>query len=84
MTAVTEVDMIVNSWPLTYFSTEDVEEPVTPSHLITGRRLMSLPDGSYNRDTDDSAGTTQWPHQANDISTMSWSIFGDDGKGNTF
>lgn len=35
-TAVTEV---VKSRPLTYVSTEDMEE------LITGRRLMSLPDG---------------------------------------
>ena len=56
-TAVTEVEMIVNSRPLTYFSTEDMEDPVTPSHFITGRRLMSLPDGPYNRDIDDSIGT---------------------------
>ena len=33
-TAVTEVEMIVNSRPLTYFSTEDVKEPIMPSHLI--------------------------------------------------
>ena len=49
-TAVTEIEMIVNSRPLTYISTEDVEEPITPSHLLVGRRLMSLPD---NRDIDD-------------------------------
>ena len=54
-TAITEVEMIVNSRPLTYVSTEDTEEPITPSHLITGRRLMSLPDGPYNRDIDDDA-----------------------------
>lgn len=54
-TAVIEVEAIVNSRPLTYVSTEDVEEPVTPSHLIAGRRLMSLPDGPYNRDIDDDA-----------------------------
>ena len=57
-TAVTEVEMIVNSRPLTYFSTEDVEEPVTPSHLIAGRRLMSLPDGPYHTDMDDIVGTS--------------------------
>lgn len=54
-TAVIEVEAIVNSRPLTYVSTEDVEEPVTPSHLIAGRRLMSLSDGPYNRDIDDDA-----------------------------
>ena len=57
-TAVTEVEMIVNSRPLTYFSTEDVEEPVTPSHLIAGHRLMSLPDGPYHTDMDDIVGTS--------------------------
>ena len=25
-------------------SSEDTEEPLTPSHLLTGRRLLSLPD----------------------------------------
>ena len=53
VTAVTEVELIVNSRPLSYFSTEDVEEPITPLHFIAGRRLMSLPDGPYNRDIDD-------------------------------
>ena len=53
-TAVTEVEMIVNSRPLSYFSTEDVEDLIAPSHLIAGRRLMSLPDGPYKRDVDDS------------------------------
>ncbi len=46
----------MNSRPPKYVSTEDVEEPITPSHLITGRRLMSLPDGPYNRDIDDTVG----------------------------
>lgn len=42
-TVVTEVELILNSRPLTYVSTEDLEEPLTPSHLITGRRLLSFP-----------------------------------------
>ncbi len=44
--AVTEIEMIVNSRPLSYMyvSTEDIKEPITPSHLMTGCRLMSLPD----------------------------------------
>ena len=48
--AVTEVEMIVNSRPLSYLSTESIQEPITPSHLLTGRRVMSLPDGPYNNE----------------------------------
>ena len=33
--------MVLNSRPLTVVSAEDVEEPLTPSHLIVGRRIMS-------------------------------------------
>ena len=44
-TATAEVEMIVNSRPL---SLDSIQEPITPSHLLTGRRLMSLPDGPYN------------------------------------
>ena len=44
LTALTEVEMIVNSRPLSYVSTEDIEEPLTPSHLLVGQRILSLPD----------------------------------------
>ena len=43
--------MILNSRPLSYVSSEDLEEPLTPSHLLTGRRLLSLPEGSMSSDT---------------------------------
>jgi len=43
-TALAEIEAVLNSRPLSYVSTEDVDEPVTPSHLIVGRRLLSLPD----------------------------------------
>lgn len=44
LTSVTEVEMIINSRPLTYQSSEDAEEPLTPSHLLLGYRVLSLPD----------------------------------------
>uniref|UniRef100_A0A1X7TVP5 Uncharacterized protein n=1 Tax=Amphimedon queenslandica TaxID=400682 RepID=A0A1X7TVP5_AMPQE len=44
LTNVTEVELILNSRHLTYLSPDDLEEPITPSHLMTGRRLLSLPD----------------------------------------
>ena len=52
MTAVREVEAIVNSCPLTYMSSDDVDELLTPSHLLDGWRILSLPDNlSYMRDT---------------------------------
>ena len=53
LTSVAEVELIVNSRPLTYMSPLDLEEPLTPSHLIFGKRLMSLPDNFYYAEPED-------------------------------
>ena len=47
-TVLTEVEciLIMNSRPLTYLYPDDLEEPLTPSHLISGGRLLSLPDAT--------------------------------------
>ena len=44
LTAVVEVECVLNSRPLTYVSSDDTEEPLTPSHRLTGRRVLSIPD----------------------------------------
>ena len=44
LTVITEVECILNSRPLTYLYPDDLGEPSTSSHLISGRRLLSLPD----------------------------------------
>ena len=44
MTILTEIESTINSRPLTFVSSEELEEPLTPSHLICGKRLCSLPD----------------------------------------
>ena len=36
-----EVEATLNSCPISYVSSEDVDEPLTPSHLLVGRRLLS-------------------------------------------
>lgn len=47
LTAVVEVKSVLNSRPLSYVSVEDLDEPLTPSHLLSGRRILSLPDHLY-------------------------------------
>ena len=44
LTVIIEVEMILNCRPLSYISSEDSEEPLTPSHLLCGHQIMSLPD----------------------------------------
>ena len=43
-TAIVEIEAIVNSRPLAYIYPDDLEQPLTPSHLLAGCRLLSLPD----------------------------------------
>ena len=51
-TALTEVEAIINSRPLSYVSSDDLEEPLTPSHLVTGRPILSLPDSTATAGSD--------------------------------
>ena len=44
MTILTEIESTINSRPLTFVSSEELEEPLTPSHLICRKRLCSLLD----------------------------------------
>ena len=53
-TVLVEVEGVLSSRPLTYISPNDIEEPLTPSHLLTGRRIMSLPDHLYGVEEEDS------------------------------
>ena len=53
MTVTVEMEMIFNSRPLSYVSSEDLDEPLTPSHFLNGRRLLSLPDRSNTGDLSD-------------------------------
>ena len=43
-TAIVEIESIINSRPLSYISSSDLEESLTPSHLMIGRRILNLPD----------------------------------------
>ena len=42
-TLLKEIQSILNSRPITYIYNDDIEEPLTPSHLLIGKRSTQLP-----------------------------------------
>ena len=48
-TVLVEVEGTLNSRPLIYISSDDPEEPLTLSHLMFGRRILSLLEVTGNR-----------------------------------
>ena len=64
LAVIIEVEMILNCRPLSYVSSEDYEEPLTPSHLLCGHRIMSLPDNrsseAEDSDTDVQPQDLDW------------------------
>ena len=43
-TLLLEIESTVNNRPLTYLSSDEFDQALTPAHLVYGRRLDSLPD----------------------------------------
>ena len=58
LTILCEIEAVINSRPLSYVSTGDLEEPLTPSHLMFGWRLLSLPDNLLHEQEDSDYYTT--------------------------
>ena len=49
-TVIIQIESVLNSRPLTYLYSSELEEPLTPSHLVIGRRLLSLPEQYFEED----------------------------------
>ena len=43
-TIITEIEATINSRPLCYVYSEEVDNVLTPSHLIIGKRILNIPD----------------------------------------
>ena len=48
-TIIVEIEAMLNDRPLTFVSSDLDDEPLTPSHLLYGRRITSLPN-QYSKD----------------------------------
>ena len=86
-TALMEVEAILNSRPLSYISSEDLEEPLTPAQMLTRRRILSLPDGTVTTGSEgdiDFKVNPQELHARVRTSTMHWTNSGKDGKMSIF
>ena len=72
-TAIVKIESITNSRPLSYMMSSDLEEPLTPSHLLVGRRVLNLPDNlgytvnSHNEEIDSSQLHRRSKHLANTL-----------------
>ena len=59
-TILVEIEAVLNSRPLTYLYLDEIEEPLTPSHLVIGRRLLTLPSRSEDEEAESSSAFTRW------------------------
>ena len=50
-TVLTRIESIINSRPITYTYVDDVVEPLTPSHLLIGKRTTELPPRTTENST---------------------------------
>ena len=60
-TLTTEVKGVINSRPISYVSSDDTEEPLTPAHLLWGQKLLSFPNSICYAGDEEEYGVS-WEH----------------------
>ena len=60
-TVLVEIESTLSSRPLTYVSSDELDEPITPSHLVVGRRVNSIPivSSTMIEEVDDSSSCVE-------------------------
>ena len=76
LTAKVEVECVKNSKPLTYVSSDDTEEPLMPSHLLIGRRILSIPSkcATTEEDETDVQLLTRRQHYLSELLGQFWNV----------
>ena len=79
LTIVIEIEGIMNSRPLTYDYSDDIEEIVTPSHLLIGKRLLSTFEEPFDDGSNvDNAVITKRMKYIRSLSEHYWKRFSDE------
>ena len=82
-TLVVEIEAVLNSRPLTYVASEDIEEPLTPSHRLVGYRILTLPDPPITEEDDSGDSPDGLTRRASHL-TRTLRHFGIVGRRNTY
>ena len=67
LTLVIEVEAVLNSRPLTYVYSDETIEPLAPSHLLNGFRILSLPGPFDVNEIDDDYTPEKVTRRANHL-----------------
>ena len=68
---VVKTEAVLNSRPLSYISSDDLEEQLTTSHLLIGYRVMSLPHPPRDIDSNYQESTGSLTHRMNHVAMVS-------------
>ena len=60
LTVICEIESVVNWRPLCYVYNDSIEEVITPSHILIGRRVLRKLDSDFNENNMDCDALSRW------------------------